>query len=544
MKPKIAHGNKHIFHHLSTKFATGFCILAILISASSCIIGYTQYKSNIEQLYNTNAYAIAHEAKSLIDGDKIRYYADTLTTDDYYSSLQNDLENLRSNMDVVAIYMVKLDSNKRDEYQYIMDTIKETTPCEIGDYIKYPSHFQEQLEGCYYDGKEYPDQYLYYDSPTYGYNSFVITPVYDSTQTIVSILIIQSSVEKIKQTLKQYLIYAVTLTVVLVILFLLIYLTYLNQTIVRPIKKISSHAQGFIHNSNTMSSNLEGIHTGDEIETLADSIVKMENDIHNYISNLAMATATKEHMAAEFNVAKEIQQTLFPCQFPAFPERSDFDIYAELHSCDSIGGNFYNFFFIDKNQLCVFFGDVSGNGIPTSMFSVIATTLLNNYASQHLSPDKILAYTNNELAKSNNGDFEVDVFLALINMDTGKLSYATAGNINMLLKSPGSDFEPLPFKKCFPLGAMEQVQYIAQHLYLSQGDILFLYSRGISEATNDKGLLMGSAYVKEMITNLVSQEYSLKKMTKLFYQQMDNFQQETTQAYDSSIILFRYIGKQ
>lgn len=542
MKPKKKKLLPHFFHRLQSKFAIGFCILAILISASSCIIGYTQYKSDIEQLYNNNAYAIAHEARSLIDGDKLRHYADTLTTDDDYFILQDKIETLRRNMDIVSIYIVKLESNK-NSYMYIMDTIKEATPCEIGEYLEYPSNFKEHLEGCYYEGKEYPDQYIYYNSPTYGYNSFVMTPIYDSNNDIVSILIIQSSVEKIKQTLRQYLLYAVTLTIVLVILFLLIYLTYLNNTVIHPIKKITMHAQGFINNSDTISSNLEGIHTGDEIETLANSFVKMENDIHNYISNLAITTATKEHMATEFNIAKEIQQTLFPCQFPAFPERSDFDIYAELHSCDSIGGNFYNFFLTENNRLCIFLGDVSGNGIPTSMFSIIATTLISNYASQNLSPDKILSYTNNELVKSNNADFEVDAFLALIDMDTGKLSYATAGNMNVLLKSPGSDFEPLPLKKCFPLAAMVQVQYITQHIYLSQGDILFLHSKGITEATNSKGLIMGSDYVKEMITTLVSHEYSLEKLTKTFFRHMDNFQEGSSQIYDSSMILFRYIGK-
>lgn len=530
-----------VFHRLRSKFAIGFCILAIFISACSCIIGYTQYKSNIEQIYNTTAYAVAHEARSLIDGDKLRHYANTLVADDDYFALRDKIETLRSNMDAVAIFIVQL--NDVGEYLYIMDTIKENVPHEIGDSEKYDQNYEIQLKGCYYDGKEYPNEYIYYNSPTYGYNSFVMTPIYDSNNDIVSILMVQSSVQKIKQTLHQYLLYTTTLTIILVIVFLSVYLTYLNKTVIYPIKKITLHTQGFIKNSNTISSNLEGIHTGDEIETLADSIKKMENDIHNYINNLAIATATKEHISAEINVAKKIQQTLFPCQFPAFPERSDFDIYAELHNCDSIGGNFYNFFLTENNQLCILLGDVSGNGIPTSMFSIIATTLISNYASQDLSPDKVLSYSNNELVKSNNADFEVDVFLAIIDLDTEKLSYATAGNMNVLLKHPGSAFETIPFKKCFPLAAMEQVQYVTQHLYLSQGDILFLHSKGITEATNNKGMLMGSDYVKELIANLISREYSLEKITKTFYQQMENFQQGTPQTYDSSVLLFRYIGK-
>lgn len=533
----------HIFSHLRTKFALGFCILAILISASCCMIGYTQFKSSVEKLYNDHAYKIAREAVSFIDGDKLCKYADTGTTDKDYSTLQERIETLRKKMDIVSIFIVKLDPTPPGKYIYIMDTIKNAKPHKLGDEETYPSFFKEQLEGCYFKGKEYPDQYIYYNSPTYGRNSFALTPIYDNSgASIVAILLVQSSVDAINQDLHHYLIVSVILTVILVVLFLLIYLTYLNNTLIRPIKKIALHAQGFINNSNTVLTALDGIHTGDEIETLSNSIIKMENDIHTYLSNLAAATATKEHIAAECKVAREIQQTLFPCHFPVFPERSEFDIYAELHSCDSIGGNFYNFLLTNKNQLYVFLGDVSGNGIPTSMFSIIATTLINNYASQNLPPDKILSYVNNDLTKSNTGNFEIDIFLALINTDTGKISYATAGNMNMLLKIPGSDFEPLPFKKCFPLAAMEQVSYTAEHSYLSQGDILFLYTKGISHATNAKGTLMGSNNVKEMISNLICKEYSLEKITKSFYQKISSFEDGAKQSYDSTILLFRYIG--
>lgn len=540
---KIKH-KKHFLRKLNTKFIIGFCILAILISASTCTIGYYEYKTNIEQLYNTDAYSVAYEARSLVDAEQIKKYATTGKKDEHYDTMQKSIETLRKNMDVVSIFIVKIDDEHPYSYRYILDTIEPpTTPMNLGDMTPYPKSYEKEITSAYYDGKDLSKEYIYLQSQTYGYNSFAIVPIYDNTQSIVAILFVQSSVEKIKHTLQQYITFAVTLTIVLVIIFLLIYLTYLNRRVISPIKRITAHASSFVSESSKLSTSLQKIHTGDEIETLADSLIKMENDIHQYIENLALATATKEHMTAEFNVAKQIQQNLFPCQFPAFPERTDFDIFAKLHTCDAIGGNLYNFFLTDKNHLCILFGDVSGNGIPTSMFSVIATTLISNYASQHLAADKILMNVNNDLSRNNHAELTVDIFLAMINLETGKLSYSTAGNMTALLKSPGGEFEPLPFKKCFPLAAMEQVHYIEQEFSLSQGDILCLYTKGISEAVNEKGLLFGADYAKEKLAELIKQEYSLKNMTEEFYAFLNDFQNGVSQSFDSTILLFRYTGQ-
>lgn len=121
------HKRKHFFSRLNTKFIFGFCILAILISSSSCIIGYYEYKTNIEKLYNTNAYAVAYEARSLIDGEKIKQYSNTKKTDEDYKIMQNNIETLRKNMDVVSIFIVKLDEKEENTYNYILDTIEPPT---------------------------------------------------------------------------------------------------------------------------------------------------------------------------------------------------------------------------------------------------------------------------------------------------------------------------------------------------------------------------------------------------------------------------------
>lgn len=539
----------HFFTKMSTKFVLSICVLAILLTFSTCIIGFWRYQHVIESIFKDQIYSIAYEARSLVDGDAIKRYGETYTKDAEYEAMRNTIETLRENMGVISIFILKIDDEKTDYQRYILDTTDLSygiPPVELGEYVEIPEGYKSELAtGVYYEGTDISDEFLHTYSSRYGLCFYAVIPVYDKNNSVVATLSVQCSDDQITNTLLQCMIFGIVVTAILVTIFLFIYLAYLNRAVVNPIKKITEHASRFIQNNTSMetSATLEKIDTGDEIETLANSLVKMENDIHQYIENLALATATEEHMTVEFNVAKQIQQNLFPCQFPAFPERKDFDIYAELQTCDAIGGNFYNFLLTDDRHLFILLGDVSGNGIPTSMFSVLATTLISNYATQKLTPDKILAYANNDLSRNNHAELTVNVFLGIVNLETGILSYSTAGNMDAFLKCPGSDFEPLPCKKCFSLASLEQVHYSVQEVTLSQGDILFLNTKGISQAVNEKGMIFGSDYTTEKMNDLVKQEFSLKSMTTKFYATLNEFQNGAPQPFDSTILLFRYTGK-
>jgi len=532
-----------IFRTLNQKFAFSFFILAIAILTSSCTIGYYVYRSNIEKLYNSHAYSTALQACALANGDALMEHVKKGEESGSYLKLKSDIETLRQNMDIISIFIVQVNEPSRGNYRYILDTLADHEyENPLGAVTEYPAQYQSQIEAVYYDGADLSNECIYVNSQAYGSNLFAIVPVYDSSGNIVADLFVQSSVEKIQETLNQYLTYAISITIAAVLLLLLIFLTILNRYTVTPIRKLTQHASGFI-SGNNLSGSLEKIHTGDEIETLADALSQMETDIGQYTENLAAATASKEHMAAELNVAKQIRQNLFPFQFPAFPGRKDFDIYAGLRSCAAIGGNFYNFLLLDENLLCLFLGDASGNGISTSMLTVIATTLIDNYASLNMTPGQILTNVNHELSKNNRAELTADAFAAVIDLSSGQLSYAAAGNsIHVLLKRPGLSFEDLPYKSCFSLAAIDQVRYPTSQISLAQGDLLFLYTKGISEAVDEKGLVFGQDYAREMIAGLVQQEYSLKSIVDQFLQCVSDFENGTVQLYDSTALLFRYTG--
>lgn len=533
----------HIFRTLNQKFAFSFFILAIAILTSSCTIGYYVYRSNIERLYNAQAYSAALQACAMTDGDALLKYAESSEESGSYLKLKSDIETLRQNMDMIAIFIVQVNEPSQGNYRYLLDTLADHAyENPLGAVTEYPAQYQGQIEAVYYDGADLSDTCIYVNSQTYGSNLFAIVPLRDSSGRIIADLFVQSSVEKIQETLNQYLTYAISITIVTVILLLLIFLTILNRYTVSPIRRLTQHASGFI-SGDDLSASLEKIHTGDEIETLADALSQMETDIGQYTENLAAATASKEHMAAELNIAKQIQQNLFPFRYPAFPGRKDFDIYAGLRTCAAIGGSFYNFLLLDENHLCLFLGDASGNGISTSMLTVIAATLIGNYAAMQMTPGQILTNVNHELSKNNRAELTADVFAAVIDLSSSQLSYAAAGNsIHVLLKRPGLSFEELPYKDSFSLAALDQIRYPASQLSLAQGDLLFLYTKGICEAVNEKGLVFGQDYARETIAGLVQQEYSLKSIIDEFLKCVSDFQNGAAQPYDSSALLFRYTG--
>lgn len=532
------------FCRLSGKFATGFCILAVLISTGTCAIGYFRYKSSVEKLYNDTAYHVARQAVSMVDGDDIKRYANTGETDGKYKKMRDEIENLREKMNVVAIFIVEVNVPKNGSYNYILDTISvPSVPHELGDSEEYDERYREFVEGCYYEGREYPDEYIYVESERYGKNSFVMSPIYDGRGNVAAILMVQSSVELIQEILNRYLFFSVIFTVVLVALFLTIYLAYLRRTVIKPINEVAAHTSEFIeHYTGEISSSLTEVKTGDEIGILTRSIIKMETDIRNYVNNLEESTAAREHMAAEFGIARKIQEDLFPCTFPAFPERRDFDIYVKLSGCDVIGGNFYNFFLTEGGRLVLLLGDVSQNGIPTAMFSIIAHTIISSCAADEQSPAGILEEANNRLSKDNNAHRTADVFLGIVNLSTGLMSYSAAGEMNIFIKHSGEGLTELPQKEGIPLAVLEQAAYSNREIYLSQGDLLWIMTAGAVKTVDTRGDILGKTCVMEKLEDLVRREYSLKNMAEEFWEFIDGFRQGAEQSADSTVFLFRYIG--
>jgi len=322
--------------------------------------------------------------------------------------------------------------------------------------------------------------------------------------------------------------------------FVVVITNFLAAGFVRPIRQLMLQVK------EVGSGNLNqmvAVRTKNEIGQLADAFHKMTEELKDYMDNLQSMTAIQERITAELNVAKQIQMNMLPDRFPAFPERHEFDVYAVVNPVDAGGGNFYDFFMADKNHFCMVVGDVTGTGIPATLFAVITKTHIKNYAQLGYHTDRILAETNNQLSYRNEAGLTVSVFAGIIDLQTGDFEYCNAGQMAPLWKHSGKDFEFLKAKNCFALAGMENVPYWKQSVRFTQGDMLFLYTQGVPETVDAKGNEYTQEYLYEYLNSVVKHQYKFADMAGSIQEDLKRFSAGMEQKKDSTLLLFRYFGK-
>lgn len=228
-----------------------------------------------------------------------------------------------------------------------------------------------------------------------------------------------------------------------------------------------------------------------EVGDLARSYISMVEDIGGYVTNLQKVTAEKERINAELSLASSIQAHMLPCIFPAFPDRDEFDVYASMTPAKEVGGDFYDFFMVDDSHMAVVMADVSGKGVPAALFMVIAKTLIKNYAQSGIKPEEVFTTVNRLLCDGNKAGLFVTAWLGVLELTTGKLTYVNAGHNPPLIKQNGGEFTYLKSRVSFVLAGMETIKYRQNEITIAPGDRLFLYTDGVTEATNSSIELYG-----------------------------------------------------
>ena len=200
----------------------------------------------------------------------------------------------------------------------------------------------------------------------------------------------------------------------------------------------------------------------------------------------------KERVTTELSLATRIQSNFLPKIFPPFPDRHEFDLYASMTPAREVGGDLYDFFLIDEDHLCLVIGDVSGKGVPASLFMMLASALIHHVAMHELSPAKILTEVNAEICNRNPEEMFVTVWLGVLEISTGVLTAASAGHEYPTLRMPGGVFELIKDKHGFVLGGMPGIRYREYTLNLEPGSCLFVYTDGVPEATDASKQMYGT----------------------------------------------------
>ncbi len=283
------------------------------------------------------------------------------------------------------------------------------------------------------------------------------------------------------------------------------------------------------------------IQENDEVGDLAGNFNEMAASLSKYIADLTRVTAEKERIGAELNVATQIQADMLPRIFPAFPGRGDLDIYASMDPAKEVGGDFYDFFFVDDSRLCLVIADVSGKGVPAALFMVIAKTLIKNQAMLGLSPAEILNNVNHQLCDGNEAEMFVTVWLAVLDLKTGRGLAANAGHEHpaLMRKSEGR-YELVEYRHSPAVAVMPDLRFREHEFVLSPGDRLFVYTDGVPEATNADNELFGAERMTAALN--VDPDAAPRQVLENVRRAVDAFVQDAVQFDDLTMMCLEYIG--
>ncbi|MBQ9251129.1 MAG: PP2C family protein-serine/threonine phosphatase [Clostridia bacterium] len=330
-----------------------------------------------------------------------------------------------------------------------------------------------------------------------------------------------------------------TVLLIAVMVLMLIGALVLGKRIVKPLNTITRRI------SELSEGNLEfkmedAYRTGDEVEELAQSFANISHKTVEYMDKVVQVTAEKERIGAELSLATKIQAAMLPHIVPAFPDRTDFDIIGSMDPAKEVGGDFYDYFLIDDDHLCMVIADVSGKGVPAALFMMASKIILQSVAMLGHSPAEILAKTNEAICSNNEAQMFVTVWLGILELSTGKLTCANAGHEYPVFKRPDGNYELYKDRHGFVIGGMEGVKYREYEIQLEPGAKLFVYTDGVPEATNAEKELFGTDRMMDALN--AKPDAAPQEVLKNVRAHVDGFVKDAEQFDDLTMLCLEYKG--
>lgn len=542
---------------LSTKIIICCVVFTTILSVIIAWLGYNTYKRSLLERYQVYTDSIIRVAVSDIDADDMRACIESRQKSAGYERTQKALNIVKENSEMEFVYVVyfpdmedpqqmayALNAYTKKELREEAETIKTLgDPCGEGD-------FDDIMTRLFYnslrDDMSKTTTRFHVNDSEYGYMMTGYLPVIDADGNGICVVAMDVSMDLIHKNMRSYLITVALGSLGLLLLFLFVFIGIMNRSVISPIKRIAGSANDFVQQSyeavdpSQLSFKEVSVQTRDEIELLANSLNYMTSEIKNYMLNLATMSAEKERMAAELDVANQIQNNMFPTVFPAYPNRSEFDIYAARTSPGG-DGHFYDFFFIDKHHFCIVVGEATGSGVPAMLFAILAAANIRSFARLGYQPYRIVSEANNQLSQNNTEGLTVSAFVGIVDLRTSEMTYVNAGLSTIIIKQAGAGFEEANEIKSFALANMENMNFHQNHISFVQGDMLMLYTSGVAKTKNQYGDEYSDAYITINLNEIIKQEYELDKILEKMKGSLAEFKGESQDSSGGVMLLFRFL---
>ena len=540
---------------ISRSLLIGCAVFITMLCLILGFLGFNTYYRGMVEKYETYIHDILMLAMTETDGDDLERCIQTGTTSSQYEKTQDFLNRIKENYNIEYIYIIKpLNLNDTDNVMNVMAGITREETAEDYEYYSVKlggltgDDYTPDIVSFFMDVMNGDGEVSYYSnrSEEFGYVYTGAAAVRNSAGTPVAVLSIDLNMDDISRVWHRYMIGLAVEILILVALFLAVMYQWLRRRVIIPLRKLEEVSENFVESSHgaedpsALVVRSADIHTEDEMESLSDSLTAMFTDMKRYMSNLLSVTAEKERIGAELNVATQIQADMLPRIFPAFPGRSEFDLYASMDPAKEVGGDFYDFFMIDENHLALVMADVSGKGVPAALFMVIAKTLIKNRGLMGDSPAEILKNVNEQLCEGNEAMLFVTVWLAILDISTGKGMAANAGHEHPVLKHAGGSYELVEYRHSPAVATIEGIRFREHEFELKPGDTLFVYTDGVPEATNGQNELFGNQRLLDVMNR--NTETSPEELLHCVRKEIDLFVGDAPQFDDITMLCLKFYG--
>ena len=304
----------------------------------------------------------------------------------------------------------------------------------------------------------------------------------------------------------------------------------------QPLRQLASSADEVAKgNFNTQ---LPVVTTRDEIHQLRDSFENMQHSLTRYIQELQETTTQKASMESELKIAHDIQMSMLPKTFPPYPQRHDIDIYGSLTPAKGVGGDLFDFYIRDE-KLFFCIGDVSGKGVPASLYMAVTRSLFRNVSGHVSEPENIVTALNNAQAEGNETNMFVTIFVGVLDLASGLLSYCNAGHDAPMLV--GRDVGTLPCDPNLPIGVIQDYHFTRQEAAIDSGTTIFLFTDGLNEAENSSHAQFGDLRIMNLAKRLLAEgahqpQHMIEQMTAAVH----DFVGDAEQSDDLTMLAIQY----
>ena len=525
--------------NIRQKILMGVILFGLILTLTLSYDNYKRFSEIIIHVYEISAVQTADTALKFLDADNFSAYAkDNSKT----QKILQEWQKITDTQDAMFIYVIE-PFNNYNNIRFLINVKNSDSiydKISSGEEMKIGSDEYKEAYRSLYDGeKEFAVVIRDNGVSSTGDHITALVPIKNSGGAVQSILCAQVQMDELDA--ERIIFLKRTAQAVLIHLILIIFIggQYLNLKLLKPLIALNQGVQEI--SGGNLNKKLE-IRTGDELQNLAENFNTMTDELKAQMNNLKKVTAEKERIATELDVATKIQKSMLPKNFSVDARA---EIFATMTPAKEVGGDLYDCYKIDENNLFVTVADVSGKGVPAALFMVAAITNLRNFTAALKNPDDLktaIESTSNKLCANNDGGLFVTAFSGVLNLTTGKFIYVNAGHNPPLVRRRGKNFEELSQELNFVLGGWEDWNYIQQEIQLEAGDTIFMYTDGITEAVDVSGQMYSLERLKDFLNGL-DENLSAEKILREVQNSLQEFSNDAEQADDITMLVVKFEGR-